>query len=183
MDRSIDLSTVLSSERSRDRSMVRSMVLSKVLSRVLSMVLAEVVPRIWSSRLLIFDRGAREVRISLWSRKRRMSSISKSSGSCTTTRGRPFSSPMGRIKYFAHQVVGDQIDRIGGDRCLVQLDIVHAMLCGQCLENVPLGADFEIDQRFANAHSLLFAVLQARLLTSLGWAKPHSISSSPSFFC
>ena len=76
IDLSMERSTLLSSDLSID---VASR--SSVLSIVLSIVFDAVVLKSWSRTLLIRPRGARTVRISLFSRKRRMSCISKSSGS------------------------------------------------------------------------------------------------------
>ncbi len=81
----------------------------------------------------------------------------------------------------AHQIVWNQIDRVGGDRGLVQLDIIQPVLGGQRLEDISLGADLQIDQRFANAHALLFAVLQ-RLGDVLGIGKTPFNQQLTEFF-
>ena len=61
---------------------------------------------------------------------------------------------------FAHEVVWNQIDRIGGDRTLVQVDVFHVVLLGQGLIDVDLAAQFQVNQGLANAQALGLGVLK-----------------------
>ena len=72
-------------------------------------------------------RGARRVRISLWRRNRRMSSISKSSGSWTAISRRPFSMPRGRIRYLRIRSSGTSVVALAGSE--PRSTSTYSMLC------------------------------------------------------
>ena len=68
----------------------------------------------------------------------------------------------------AHDVVGDQVDGVGRDGALLQVDVFHVVLRGQRLVDVGLAAQLEIDQGFADAQVLGLGVLQG-LGDLVGW--------------
>ncbi len=104
--------------------------------------------------------GARTVRMSLLRRKRRTSSISKSRGSWIASRSLPAFHAQGEDEVFSHQVVGDQIDGVGGDGVFIQIDIFHVVLLGQGFVDVDLVAQLEVDQGFADAKAFGFGVFE-----------------------